>query len=191
MRLLIVVDMQRDFVDGALGTAEAQAIVPAVCEKVQKFDGAIIVTQDTHQANYMDTQEGSILPVPHCIKDTPGWRLDTRVDDALRLHFESEKKQNPTKVEPVHAVMKPTFGSVELGEYLVDKSHDAGIEEIVLVGLCTDICVISNALLIKAFLPEVKVTVDAACCAGVTPESHKNALRAMRMCQVNIENWEG
>jgi nicotinamidase-related amidase len=87
--------------------------------------------------------------------------------------------------------MKPTFGSVELGEYLVDKGHDADIEEIVLVGLCTDICVISNALLIKAFLPEVKVTVDAACCAGVTPESHKNALRAMRMCQVNIENWEG
>ena len=113
------------------------------------------------------------------------------MDDALKLRFEFEKKQNPTGAEPVRTVTKPTFGSVELGKYLVDKSQDEGIEEIVLVGLCTDICVISNALLAKAFLPEVKVTVDAACCAGVTPQSHENALRAMQMCQVNIENWEG
>ena len=110
-----------------------------------------------------------------------GWELDAKVYTAVKSRGDAA----------IRSVMKPTFGSVELGEYLVDKSHDAGIEEIVLVGLCTDICVISNALLIKAFLPEVKVTVDAACCAGVTPESHENALRAMRMCQVNIENWEG
>ena len=181
MRLLIVVDMQKDFVDGTLGTAEAQAIVPAVCEKIQKFDGAIIVTQDTHQANYLGTQGGSILPVTHCVQNTPGWELDAKVYAAVKSRGDAA----------IRSVMKPTFGSVELGEYLVDKGHDADIEEIVLVGLCTDICVISNALLIKAFLPEVKVTVDAACCAGVTPESHKNALRAMRMCQVNIENWEG
>ena len=181
MRVLIVVDMQKDFVDAALGTSEAQAIVPAVCEKIQKFDGAIIVTQDTHQANYLDTQEGRILPVPHCIQNTPGWELDNRVYAAVKSRGDAA----------IRSVMKPTFGSVELGEYLVDKSREEGIEEIVLVGLCTDICVISNALLAKAFLPEVKVTVDAACCAGVTPQSHENALRVMQMCQVNIENWEG
>lgn len=191
MRFLIVVDMQKDFVDGALGTSEAQAIVPAVCEKVQTFDGAVILTQDTHQPDYLDTQEGRILPIMHCIKNTPGWELDDKVSDAAKLRWESEKVRNPSNAEPVRCVTKPTFGSVELGEYLVDKNRDEGIEEVVLVGLCTDICVISNALLVKAFLPEVKVTVDAACCAGVTPESHENALRAMRMCQVNIENWEG
>ena len=181
MRVLIVVDMQKDFVDAALGTSEAQAIVPAVCEKIQNFDGEIIVTQDTHQANYLDTQEGRILPVAHCIQNTPGWELDDRVYAAVKSRGDAA----------IRSVMKPTFGSVELGEYLVDKSREEGIEEIVLVGLCTDICVISNALLAKAFLPEVKVTVDAACCAGVTPQSHENALRVMQMCQVNIENWEG
>lgn len=181
MRVLIVVDMQKDFVDAALGTSEAQAIVPAVCEKIQNFDGEIIVTQDTHQANYLDTQEGRILPVAHCIQNTPGWELDDRVYAAVKSRGDAA----------IRSVMKPTFGSVELGEYLVDKSQDESIKEIVLVGLCTDICVISNALLAKAFLPEVKVTVDAACCAGVTPQSHENALRAMQMCQVNIENWEG
>ena len=180
MRVLIVVDMQKDFVDAALGTSEAQAIVPAVCEKIQNFDGEIIVTQDTHQANYLNTQEGRILPVAHCIQNTPGWELDDRVYATVKSRGDAA----------IRSVMKPTFGSVELGEYLVDKSQDEDIEEIVLVGLCTDICVISNALLAKAFLPEVKVTVDAACCAGVTPQSHENALRAMQMCQVNIENWE-
>ena len=180
MRVLIVVDMQKDFVDAALGTSEAQAIVPAVCEKIQNFDGEIIVTQDTHQANYLNTQEGRILPVAHCIQNTPGWELDDRVYAAVKSRGDAA----------IRSVMKPTFGSVELGEYLVDKSQDESIKEIVLVGLCTDICVISNALLAKAFLPEVKVTVDAACCAGVTPQSHENALRAMQMCQVNIENWE-
>ena len=178
MRLLIVVDMQKDFVDGALGTAEAQAIVPAVCEKIQKFDGAIIVTQDTHQANYLDTQEGSILPVTHCVQNTPGWELDAKVYAAVKSRGDAA----------IRSVMKPTFGSVELGEYLVDKGHDADIEEIVLVGLCTDICVISNALVLKTFLSEVPIAVDAACCAGATPQSHANALAAMKMCQIKIYN---
>lgn len=191
MKFLIVVDMQKDFVDGALGTAEAQTIVPMVCEKIQKFDGAVIVTQDTHQENYLDTQEGSILPVVHCIKNTPGWELDSKVDDALRLRFEHEKKQNPAGVVPVCSVMKPTFGSVDLATALAAANQQEPIDEVVLVGLCTDICVVSNALLVKAFLPEVKVTVDAACCAGVTPESHAAALKTMQMCQVDVENWEG
>lgn len=181
MRLLIVVDMQKDFVDAALGTSEAQAIVPAVCEKIQKFDGAIIVTKDTHQSNYLDTQEGRILPVPHCIQNTPGWELDDRVYAAVKNRGDAA----------IRSVIKPTFGSVELALDLCEMDEDFGLDEVVLIGLCTDICVISNALLIKTYLPEVKVTVDAACCAGVTPESHENALRAMRMCQVNIENWEG
>lgn len=180
MRFLIVVDMQKDFVDGALGTKEAQAIVPAVCEKILSFDGEIIMTQDTHQSNYLDSQEGRILPVTHCIHNTPGWELNDEVYAAVKSH----------DVAAICSMMKPTFGSVELGEFLRGKNCNEAVDEIVLIGLCTDICVISNALLIKAFLPEVKVTVDAACCAGVTPESHNNALKAMRMCQVNIENWE-
>lgn len=181
MRLLIVVDMQKDFVDGALGTAEAQAIVPAVCEKIQMFDGAIIVTQDTHQANYLDTQEGSILPVAHCVQNTPGWELDAKVYAAVKSRGDAA----------IRSVMKPTFGSVDLATALAAANQQEPIDEVVLVGLCTDICVVSNALLVKAFLPEVKVTVDAACCAGVTPESHAAALKTMQMCQVNVENWEG
>lgn len=184
MRILVVVDMQNDFIDGALGTDNAIDIVPKVVEKIKTFDGDIIVTQDTHMENYLDTQEGKVLPVEHCIKETAGWNIHDEVFGAIDGRFVSGEVE-------VQVFTKPTFGSVELGEYLVNKSHDVDIDEVVLVGLCTDICVISNALLIKAFLPEVKVTVDAACCAGVTPESHENALRAMRMCQVNIENWEG
>lgn len=181
MRFLVVIDMQKDFVDGALGTKEAQEIVPAVCEKIRGFDGEIITTRDTHETNYMETQEGKNLPVIHCVGGTHGWELDENVRVAILSRG----------VCAFNNMIKPTFGSVKLGEYLVKESDETNIEEIVLVGLCTDICVISNALLLKAFLPEVKITVDAACCAGVTPESHENALRAMRMCQVNIENWEG
>ena len=184
MRVLVVVDMQNDFIDGTLGTDEAITIVPRVIEKIKKFDGDMIITHDTHKENYLGTLEGRMLPVTHCIQGTEGWKLHDEVFSAV---------DNRVRAATANAqvFMKPTFGSVELGEYLVNKSHDVDIDEVVLVGLCTDICVISNALLIKAFLPEVKVTVDAACCAGVTPESHENALRAMRMCQVNIENWEG
>jgi len=168
MKILVVVDMQNDFIDGALGTKEAIAIVPNVVEKIKNFDGdKIIFTRDTHEENYMETQEGKNLPVPHCIQGTNGWELNPEIE-ALRIE---------------DAIDKPSFGSMELASYL--KELD-GVESIEFVGLCTDICVISNVMITKAALPEVPVIVDASCCAGVTPESHKNALEAMKMCQVKI-----
>lgn len=176
-KVLVVVDMQNDFIDGALGTQEAQAIVDNVVKKINEFDGSVAFTQDTHNEEYLNTQEGSILPVPHCIFGTTGWRLNDKVAEAINAKAE--------------VFVKYTFGSTTLGSWLAWTDSIEPLDEVVLIGLCTDICVISNALLIKAFLPEVKVTVDAACCAGVMPQSHENALRAMQMCQVNIENWEG
>lgn len=170
--ILIVVDMQNDFIDGALGTAEAVAIVPKVVEKVRGFKGTVIFTRDTHDENYMQTQEGRNLPVPHCIKGSRGWEVCPALEP-LRTGL---------------TIDKPTFGSAELGRLLLELDAKEPVGSITLVGLCTDICVISNALIAKAFLPEVPVTVDAACCAGVTPESHRNSLSAMRMCQVRIEN---
>lgn len=166
-KLLVVVDMQKDFVDGSLGTAEAVKIVPEVVEEIENFDGDVVFTLDTHSSIYLETQEGKNLPVPHCIKDTDGWRLDKSIEPLAlgRRIFE-----------------KPTFGSVELAEFVASKDYD----DITLIGLCTDICVLSNAMLIKAYLPEVKISVKASCCAGVTPESHENALSAMKMCQINI-----
>ena len=170
--ILVVVDMQKDFVDGALGTAEAVAIVPAVVQKIEGFDGDIIATYDTHPEHYMDTQEGKNLPVPHCIKGTDGWRLDARVQAAL------DKRTYAT-------IEKPTFGSTALPEYI--RTHYNPDElEIQLIGLCTDICVVSNALLLKANFLETKVSVDASCCAGVTVDSHHAALTTMRMCQVCV-----
>ena len=170
--ILIVVDMQNDFIDGALGTKEALAIVPNVLKKIEQFKGKIIFTRDTHQNNYMDTQEGTNLPVPHCIEGSFGWQIR----EGLCGHGE------------IAILDKPTFGSHELGEMLLKMNSDETIGSVTLIGLCTDICVISNALLVKAFLPEVPVSVDAACCAGVTPQSHLNALEAMKMCQIKIEN---
>ena len=170
--ILIVVDMQNDFIDGALGTAEAEAIVPNVLKKIEGFKGKIIFTRDTHKDNYMSTQEGGKLPVPHCIEGSQGWQIR----DGLCGHSE------------IAVLDKPTFGSRELAELLCSLDREEAISSVTLIGLCTDICVISNALLIKAFLPEVPVSVDAACCAGVTPQSHLNALEAMKMCQINIEN---
>lgn len=170
--ILIVVDMQNDFIDGALGTAEAIAIVPKAVEKIRNFSGNVFFTRDTHEENYMDTQEGRNLPVPHCIRGTQGWQISSRL-----IEF--------CKDEPIDKV---TFGSVELGTVLKKQNEENPIDSITLIGLCTDICVISNAMLIKAFLPEAKLIVDASCCAGVTPESHKNALEAMKMCQIEIEN---
>ena len=170
MKVLVVVDMQNDFIDGALGTKEAVAIVPKVIEKIKNFEGEkIIFTRDTHASNYLNTQEGKNLPVEHCIYGTPGWELHPEI--------------NVLKTEEVFD--KPSFGSMELGEYL--KSFNA-VDSITFVGLCTDICVISNVMIAKAALPEVPIIVDASCCAGVTPESHKNALNAMKMCQIIIEN---
>ena len=169
--LFVVVDMQTDFVDGALGTAEAVAIVPAVEKAIQaaKARGAeVVFTQDTHGENYLETQEGRNLPVPHCIKGTDGWQ----VTPALRPYMEG-----------CRVFEKPAFGSVELAQYAAAQ----GFERIELVGLCTDICVLSNAMLLKAALPEVPVSVDSSCCAGVTPESHANALAAMKMCQVAVD----
>ncbi len=173
-RELIVVDMQNDFVDGALGTKEAGAIVKRVVKKISGYDGIVIFTRDTHDEAYLKTQEGRNLPVVHCIEGTFGWELK---EDIKKL-----AENNNCKVFD-----KNTFGSKELAEYLQELSKVEAIEEIELVGLCTDICVISNALTIKAFLPEVRIKVDATCCAGVTPESHNNALEAMKVCQIDIQ----
>lgn len=169
MKILVVVDMQNDFIDGALGTPEAASIVPYVREVIESFDGKVLFTRDTHFADYMDTQEGKNLPVPHCIKDTDGWRIRRELD-ALR--------KTP-------AIDKITFGSKDLVDIL---KGEPSIESITFVGLCTDICVISNVMLTKAFFPEIPLIVDAKACAGVTPESHQNALAAMKMCQVRIVN---
>lgn len=170
--ILIVVDMQNDFIDGALGTKEALAIVPRVLEKIEGFEGRVIFTRDTHFDNYMDTQEGKNLPVPHCIKDSEGWQIRAELDEL--------------RTEP--AIDKPSFGSVELSAMLARENAENPIGSVTFIGLCTDICVISNAMLIKAAMPEVPVIVDAACCAGVTPESHNNALEAMKMCQISVIN---
>lgn len=169
---LIVVDMQNDFIDGALGTAEAVGIVDRVADKIRSFDGEIIFTRDTHPEDYLELQEGRNLPVVHCVEGSEGWKI----------------REGLTDIRPCLVVDKPTFGSAELGAILARRNAEEAIGEITLIGLCTDICVISNALLIKAFLPEVPVRVDAACCAGVTPESHRNALAAMKMCQIRIDN---
>lgn len=168
--ILVVVDMQNDFIDGALGTKEAVAIIPKVEEKIRNFKGTVLFTRDTHETWYLDTQEGKKLPIPHCIRDTEGWQIRRELDD-LR------------KTEPID---KETFGSTDLAADLVAMNIEDEIGSIIFVGLCTDICVISNALLAKATLPEVPITVDASCCAGVTPESHENALKAMEMCQIDI-----
>ena len=173
-KILIVVDMQKDFVDGALGTKEAVAIVPNVVNKIKSFDGDIIVTYDTHFENYIETSEGKNLPVPHCIKDTDGWELDKSVEEAL-------------EGKDYIAIEKPTFGSLDLPE-IIAENYDENDVSIELIGLCTDICVVSNAIILKAAFYETPISVDARCCAGVTPESHKAALATMKMCQINVVN---
>lgn len=182
-RVLIVVDMQNDFVNGTLGTKEAVNIVPNVVDKINQFNGIIAVTQDTHDSDYFTTQEGQKLPVQHCLKQTNGWELCIPVFKAICRH--ANVYEQDTKY-----YYKSAFGSIELANWLASENDINPIDEVTVVGLCTDICVISNVLLIKAFLPDVTITVDAACCAGVTPESHNRALAAMKMCQINIENWE-
>ena len=170
--ILVVVDMQKDFVDGALGSAEAVAIVPAVVKKIEGFDGDIFATLDTHFDDYMQTAEGRSLPVPHCVKGADGWQLNDEVAAAL-------DKKGYTAVE------KRTFGSVDLPALVGAAGGDDFAVEI--IGLCTDICVVSNALLLKASFPEVPITVDAACCAGVTPAKHEAALETMRSCQIAVK----
>ena len=170
-KILVVVDMQKDFVDGALGTGEAVAIVPNVVEKIKSYDiKDIFVTRDTHQPDYMTTQEGSNLPVEHCIEGTEGWELDKNVADV---------------VSGATFINKPTIGSTILAEKISEIAAKEEIE-IELIGLCTDICVVSNALLLKAFMPEVKISVDSSCCAGVTPQKHEAALETMRSCQIGV-----
>ena len=192
MKVLIVVDMQKDFVDGSLGTPEAQAIVPLVAETVEQMadpNTVIIFTKDTHSENYMNTLEGKNLPVPHCIEGSSGYGI---VDPVFIAYTNvMEKYMSGYNAYPILdqnpiIVKKPTFGSVELQNILYDINDKFGVEEITLMGLCTGICVLSNAILCKATLPEVPVNVVADCCACVTPESHKTALEAMKLCQINI-----
>ena len=171
-KILIVVDMQKDFVDGALGTAEAQAIIPAAVEKVKNHEGPVYFTRDTHAPDYLETQEGRMLPVKHCLRGTEGWEIIPEL--------------KPYSLAKGTSILdKPSFGSVALAQFL---SEQKNIESIELIGLCTVICVISNALLLKAFLPEVPIFVDASCCAGVTPEAHRAALATMKSCQIIIKN---
>lgn len=169
---LIVVDMQKDFVDGSLGTKEAQGIVADVVKKIEAFQGEIFVTYDTHFADYLETAEGKKLPVEHCIKGTSGWELDSSVAKAL-----STKEYT--------AVEKLTFGSVNLPKLIKERAGEEDFT-VELVGLCTDICVVSNALILKANFPQNKISVDASCCAGVTPDTHNHALSVMKMCQIDI-----
>ncbi|MDO4344768.1 MAG: isochorismatase family cysteine hydrolase [Eubacteriales bacterium] len=175
MKLLVVVDMQNDFIDGALGTKEAQKIVDSVVKKIRVYQEKgwrIVFTADTHDESYLGTQEGRKLPVAHCVRGTKGWEICPQIQEAVDL-------------KACKVYEKAAFGSEE---YALDwkKGFYSDVEEVELAGLCTDICVISNAMLTKAFAPEVRVCVDASCCAGVTPQSHENALKAMEMCQIEI-----
>ena len=169
-KILIVVDMQNDFISGALGTKEAEAIVDKVKNKIEAFSGKIIFTRDTHQNDYLTTNEGKHLPVPHCIQGTQGWEIHPALSclscDAI--------------------IDKPTFGSLDLVDMMQKENQAEPIETITLVGLCTDICVISNAMLLKAAFPEVPITVYSSCSAGVTVESHNTALNAMKAVQIEI-----
>ena len=169
MKVLVVVDMQNDFIDGSLGTKEAQVIVPNVAQKIkeERKNGTIVIfTRDTHQENYLQTQEGKNLPVVHCIKESDGWQISSKLDVADSKIFD-----------------KSSFGSLSLADYIATIEN---LEEIELVGLCTGICVISNAFILKAKMPEVKIIVDSSCCACVTPQSHETALNAMKLCQINV-----
>lgn len=174
-KVLVVVDMQNDFITGSLGTNEAQGIVENVVQKIEAYKASgfkVLYTRDTHHENYLETSEGKKLPVKHCIKDTWGWQLADPIAQ--------------TVVSSAQLYDKPTFGCTQLGEKMKQLAKEETNMEIELIGLCTDICVISNALLIKAYVPEARISVDASCCAGVTPESHTNALEAMKMCQIQI-----
>ena len=176
-KILIVVDMQNDFVDGALGTREAEGIVDRVVSKIKEFDGEIIATLDTHGQDYLHTAEGKKLTVTNCVKMTTGWVLNEKVREAL--------------AEKEHRIFeKKTFGCVKLLKRIRKRSRKEEIA-VELIGLCTDICVVSNALLLKAYFPEIKLCVDASCCAGVTPQSHQAAIETMRMCQIEITGISG
>jgi len=181
MKVLIVVDMQKDFIDGTLGTAEAVNIVDGVVKRVHSSkDELIIFTKDTHQDDYLNTPEGKKLPVPHCIEGTDGWQLNEAI------HRAWQDNQNTIKLPelPGNIITKPIFGSTKLVDFLVSREKD--ITQIEILGLCTDICVVSNAIMIKNALPNVPISVNAACSAGVTPKTHNEALSVMGMCQIDI-----
>jgi nicotinamidase-related amidase len=170
-RILVVIDMQNDFIDGSLGTPEAQAIVPAVAAKIGTYSREdVYATKDTHPENYLETQEGRKLPVLHCVRETEGWNIRPEIAELL---------------DPARVFEKPTFGSLALADEISRIADEEEIE-IELCGLCTDICVVSNALLLKACMPEVRISIDPACCAGVTPEKHLAALETMASCQIEI-----
>lgn len=174
-KYLIVIDMQNDFVTGVLGTDKAREISKKVVHKVDDYDGEVVFTLDTHNDNYLKTQEGRMLPVEHCIKSTDGWRLIPELDE-LRIKYSYSVFE------------KPSFGSTALVRFLLDKYNAGELESAELIGVCTDICVVSNALLIKAYMPELTVYVDAECCAGVTHEKHNAALDVMESCQIILKN---
>jgi len=181
MKVLIVVDMQNDFIDGALGTKEAQAIVPSVAKRIKDSTGEMILfTQDTHGDDYLDTPEGKKLPVVHCIEGTNGWKTRDEVMNAWRNNKDTiiapDLKEN--------SFTKPVFGSTDLVDFL--KARADQITEIELLGVCTDICVVSNAIMIKNTLPQIPIAVNQSCCAGVTPQSHQEALNTMKMCQIDV-----
>lgn len=175
MRYLIIIDVQNDFVSGPLGTAEAQQMLPRLLEKAAGFDGKILMTKDSHSDDYLQTQEGRLLPVPHCIVGTEGWEFPESLEK-IRKEKEAEVYQ------------KSCFGCEPLVEDLKKLDRAGQLESVELVGICTDICVVSNALMIKSALPELPVSVDASCCAGVTREKHEAALEVMRSCQIQVKD---
>lgn len=185
MKILTIIDVQHDFIDGELGTPEAKAIVPRIVEKINNYENKsnvlVLFTKDTHYDNYLDTFEGTMLPIPHCIENTPGWSINKEIKDAVRknrfLSYSSDKIINSR-------IYKNTFGSDDLRKFFEKFKDD--IEEVEFLGLCTEICVISNVLMARQALPETKITVDASCCAGVTPEKHLAALEVMKSCQINV-----
>ena len=181
MKILIAIDLQKDFTTGVLGNAECDAAADKAAKRIDAFrkenpDVPVVFTLDTHGEDYMETQEGKNLPVVHCIRGSEGWKLDPRI--------EAVRKDDDIPVE------KPAFGSAELPDVLKKLAGDREIEQIEFIGVCTDICVISNAMIVKAAFPEVPIVITAECCAGVTPESHENALNAMAVCQMKIERNE-
>jgi nicotinamidase-related amidase len=179
MKILIVIDMQKDFIDGSLGTEEAQTIVPAVVKKIKTLkDGdMLITTKDTHTENYLDTLEGKKLPVKHCIMGTDGWMLNEDIVQAFEEMVEELGAEN------CFTILKYTFGHKDWESILPDIEK---VDEIEICGLCTDICVVSNALILRALYPNTIIKVDSKCCAGVTPETHEKALATMKMCQIDV-----
>lgn len=176
MKVLVVIDMQNDFIDGALGTKEAKGIIQNAKNKIDEYrqnQQAIIFTRDTHHLDYFETQEGKFLPIEHCIYGTHGWEINNQLD-----------------VPNCSYVNKESFGWPYWGVTMSRLFGQDRIESIEIIGLCTDICVIANAMILKAYFPEIPIVVDSVCCAGSTPERHANALGAMRICQINIKNWE-